>query len=157
MSDGPDTSAPVLIAYDGSDFANAAIAVAANELRPGRQAIVLSVYEPIKAIPFLGVAGVPVDQSAVESVMSDVEKGATEVAAEGVDLAKQAGFDASPLVEGGGPAWQRIVQAAEEHDASLIVLGSHGRSGVSLVLLGSVAAAVAQHSKRSVMIVHRSH
>lgn len=157
MSERPDNSAPVLIAYDGSDYAKAAITTAGRELRPGRQAIVLSVYEPIKAIPFLGVAGVPVNQSAVDSVMTDIESGANGVAVEGADLAKRAGFDARPLVEGNGPAWERIVQAAEEQDASLIVLGSHGRSGISFVVLGSVATAVAQHSKRSVMIVHRDH
>jgi nucleotide-binding universal stress UspA family protein len=44
---------------------------------------------------------------------------------------------------------------ADEHGARLIVLGSHGRSGLSGVFVGSVAAAVAQHSPRSVLIVHR--
>jgi nucleotide-binding universal stress UspA family protein len=34
------------------------------------------------------------------------------------------------------------------------VLGSHGRTGIGLVLLGSVAAAVARHTDRPVMIVH---
>jgi nucleotide-binding universal stress UspA family protein len=34
------------------------------------------------------------------------------------------------------------------------VLGSHGRTGVGLVLMGSVAAAVARHTNRPVMIVH---
>jgi hypothetical protein len=35
------------------------------------------------------------------------------------------------------------------------VLGSHGRSGLAGVLIGSVAEAVAAHSRRSVLIVHR--
>jgi nucleotide-binding universal stress UspA family protein len=36
----------------------------------------------------------------------------------------------------------------------LIAIGSRGRTGLSKVLLGSVASAVAQHSGRSVLIVH---
>jgi nucleotide-binding universal stress UspA family protein len=46
------------------------------------------------------------------------------------------------------------VEAADEHDAGIIVMGSHGRTGARLVLLGSVAAAVARHTERPVLIVH---
>jgi nucleotide-binding universal stress UspA family protein len=53
------------------------------------------------------------------------------------------------------PVWRAIADAADASDASLIVLGSHGRSGFPGVLLGSVAQDVAAHSKRSVLIVHR--
>jgi nucleotide-binding universal stress UspA family protein len=52
------------------------------------------------------------------------------------------------------PTWKGIIEAADKQDASLIVLGSHGRSGLSQ-LVGSVASAVAAHSRRSVLIVHR--
>jgi nucleotide-binding universal stress UspA family protein len=55
------------------------------------------------------------------------------------------------------PTWQGIVNAADEHKASVIVLGSHGRSGLSGLVVGSVAGAVAAHSRRSVLIVHRQH
>ena len=55
----------------------------------------------------------------------------------------------------GAPTWKVIAAGADEHDARLIVLGSHGRSGLSDVLVGSVAAAVASHSRRSVLIAHR--
>ena len=37
------------------------------------------------------------------------------------------------------PTWKGIVQVAEEHDASVIAIGSHGRSGLASVLVGSVA------------------
>ena len=49
----------------------------------------------------------------------------------------------------------RIVKLAEEHDASVIVLGSHGRNGLVGALVGSVAAAVSAHSRRTVLITHR--
>ena len=62
--------------------------------------------------------------------------------------------DATALVEIGTPVWQRIVEVAGERDASLIVLGSHRRSGLTGHLLGSVAAAVVKHSASSVLVVH---
>jgi nucleotide-binding universal stress UspA family protein len=52
------------------------------------------------------------------------------------------------------PTWKGIIDAADSRDASLIVLGSHGRSGVTSLVVGSVASAVAAHSRRSVLIVH---
>lgn len=56
------------------------------------------------------------------------------------------------LVEGKRTA-QAIVDAAEEMGADLIVMGSHGRSGVARVLLGSVAAQVLVLAKVPVMVV----
>jgi nucleotide-binding universal stress UspA family protein len=64
------------------------------------------------------------------------------------------GFDATGVAAGGTPIWQTVVESAEERDASLVVMGSHGRTGVGLVLMGSVAAAVARHTERPVLIVH---
>jgi nucleotide-binding universal stress UspA family protein len=46
------------------------------------------------------------------------------------------------------------VAVAGEHEASLIVLGSHSRRGLARHLLGSVAAAVVAHSGASVLVVH---
>jgi nucleotide-binding universal stress UspA family protein len=70
-------------------------------------------------------------------------------------LQPKRGSTPAPWSRAATPPGSRIVETAEELDAGLIVLGSHGRSGLGYVLLGSVATAVAQHSKRSVMIIHR--
>jgi nucleotide-binding universal stress UspA family protein len=153
VPDEPDDS-PVLIAYDGSEFANSAIAAVSAELRPGREAVVLTVSEPGKALPFLGVPGVAVDDGALEEVLASNKEGAEKVAARGAELAREGGLEARPLVVEGDPVWRVIVDTAEELGARLIAIGSHGRSGLGFVVLGSVAAAVAQHSKRSVLIAH---
>jgi nucleotide-binding universal stress UspA family protein len=58
-------------------------------------------------------------------------------------------------MSGEAPAWKGIAQAANERDASLIVLGSHGKSGLAGMFVGSVAGAVAGHAPRSVLIVHK--
>lgn len=149
-----ENASPVLIAYDGSDFAKGAIAEAANQLAAGRRAIVLTVSEPLGGIPFFGAAGAPVEPETMEGLVDAAEQGAQKIAEEGAGLARDAGFDAEPLVAIGGPVWNLIVEAAEQRGADLIVIGSRGRSGIAHILLGSVAAAVAQHSKRSVLIFH---
>lgn len=155
MPDRTDDS-PVLIAYDGSEFADSAIAAVSAELRPGREAVVLTVAEPVKALPFIGVRGVAVDEGAVNQVLASNREGAEKVAERGAALAREAGLEARPQVVEGDPVWREIVDAAEELGAELIAIGSHGRSGLGLVVLGSVATAVAQHSKRSVLIAHPS-
>jgi nucleotide-binding universal stress UspA family protein len=79
---------------------------------------------------------------------------ATAVAEEGAALAREAGFAAEPRVEVDATPWQAIVRIGDELDADVIAIGSRGRTGLTKVLLGSVASAVAQHSARSVLIVH---
>jgi nucleotide-binding universal stress UspA family protein len=144
-----DKARPILIAYDGSDYAKAAIEQAGEQLRDDRRAIVLTVWQPYTAVGFVGApAVVPVE------LEENVGRNAREVAEEGARLARRAGFDAEPLVEQGDPVWQRIVESAEEHDADILVMGSHGRTGISRLLLGSVASAAASHTDRSVLIAH---
>jgi nucleotide-binding universal stress UspA family protein len=140
---------PILIAYDGSDYAKAAINQAAEQLGTSRRAIILTVWQPYGAA-FLAVGVAPV------GLEEGVENDARKLAEEGAQLAREAGFDAEPAVERGDPIWQRIVDAADERDVGIVVLGSHGRTGLQQVLLGSVAGAVASHSGRPVLIVHVS-
>ena len=48
---------------------------------------------------------------------------------------------------------ERILQTAQAHGADLIVLGTHGRSGIERLLLGSVAQSVSHHSNIPVLLV----
>jgi nucleotide-binding universal stress UspA family protein len=139
----------VVFAYDGSDEAKNAIREAGRQLRSGRDAIVLSVWQPLATVPFAGVAG-----GGTPDVEESIEAEARKVAAEGAELARSAGFAATPLVVSGSPIWHTIVTTAEEHDANIVVMGSHGRTGINLVLMGSVAAAVVRHTERPTLIVH---
>jgi nucleotide-binding universal stress UspA family protein len=141
---------PVAFAYDGSDLAEAAIAEAGRQLRAGRAALVLTIWEPFN-VGFLPVGDVEFDAARVDQV----RKAAEQTAAHGAELAGAAGFQAQSMAAEAAPTWRGIVDAADQHDASLIVLGSHGRSGLAGAVLGSVASAVAAHSRRSVLIVHR--
>lgn len=49
-------------------------------------------------------------------------------------------------------AYQAIVDAAEQQRADLIVMASHGRKGVSAIVLGSETVKVLTHSKIPVLV-----
>jgi nucleotide-binding universal stress UspA family protein len=69
-----------------------------------------------------------------------------------VQRAKAAGANATFLVWE-GDAGDAIVAAADSESADLIVVGSHGRSGVSRFFIGSVSDYVVRHAHCPVMVV----
>jgi len=143
------SSGPVLFAYDGSELATLAIEQAAQQLAPGRDALVLTVWQPAD------VGFVPVNERHFDATQAqEVKKAAEETAAHGASLAEKAGFRSQSAAVEAAPTWKGIVETADERGASLIVLGSHRRSGLTGHLLGSVAAAVVKHSASSVLVVH---
>ncbi|AZH25728.1 universal stress protein [Haloplanus aerogenes] len=66
--------------------------------------------------------------------------------------ARETGVDASAAVRTGHPH-EAIREYAETVDADLVVLGTHGRSGVERVLLGSVAERTLRTATRPVLVV----
>ena len=140
---------PVLFAYDGSELARLAIEEAGRQLQAGRDAVVLTVWRPF-AVGFIPPPEVEFNAAASD----EVRKAAEETAGRGASMAQAAGFRAQGLAVKEAPTWKGIARAADDRDASLIVLGSHGKSGLTGMFLGSVAADVAGHSGRSVLIVH---
>jgi nucleotide-binding universal stress UspA family protein len=143
-------SGPVVFAYDGSELAAHAIDEAGRLLQAGGEALVVTVWQPFD-VGFLPVGGLQFDAAQI----ADVRAAAAQTAAAGAALAEAAGFRAQSAEIETSPTWKGIAELAEAHDARLIVFGSHGRSGLAGALVGSVAAAVAAHSRRSVLIVHR--
>jgi len=152
-ADGETTevaAGPVLFAYDGSELAEFAIEQAAGQLAPGRDAVVVCVWQPAD-VGFLPVGGREFDAAQA----GEVRKAAEETAAYGASLAERAGFRSQSLARQAAPTWKGIVRAAEDRGASLIVLGSHRRAGLAGHLLGSVASAVVAHAAVSVLVVRR--
>jgi nucleotide-binding universal stress UspA family protein len=141
---------PVVFAYDGSDLAKRAIEEAGRQLEPGRDAVVLTVWRPY-GVGFIPPPGVEFDAAASD----EVRRAAEETAAQGASMAQAAGFRAQSLEVKEPTTWKGIARVADDRNASLIVLGSHGKSGLTGIFLGSVAGAVAAHSGRNVLIVHR--
>ena len=145
----PRGSGPVAFAYDGSELAKLAIETAGKLLGTGRDALVLTVWKPFD-VGFVPAVGLRIDAAEV----NEVKQAAEQTAAEGASLAESVGFRARSLSIESATTWKGIVDLADDRGASLIVLGSHVRTGPARVLFGSVAGAVAAHSRRSVLITH---
>ena len=145
----PAPTGPVLFAFDGSELAAFAIKEAARQLATGRAAIVLCVWQPVD------VGFVPTSTGHFDADQApEVRRAAEATAAYGASLAERAGFRAQSVAVEAAPTWKGIVEAVVAHQASLIVVGSHRRSGLVGHLVGSVAAAVVAHANASVLIVH---
>lgn len=93
---------------------------------------------PVFGVPELGVA---MTSSVIDQLVRDNQIAVDRLVAARKDQAKLAGG----LLRTGDPR-DVIVQTAEELKADLIVMGTHGRRGLSRALLGSVAESVVRHS-----------
>jgi nucleotide-binding universal stress UspA family protein len=72
-------------------------------------------------------------------------------------LAREYGISsASCRVLGGGPAFDEICRIAQEIPADLIVMPTHGRTGLKHVFLGSTAERIVQHSPSPVLVTRGS-
>jgi nucleotide-binding universal stress UspA family protein len=146
---------PLLVCYDGSDDAKYAIETAAT-LFPGGRTVVVSVWQRLAGLDSIAWAGEPGGMvNSVELDRAAAEHG-SRLAEEGARIAHEAGLDAEPLaVEALGPIWKTIVEAGAADDASAIVIGSRGLTGLRAMLLGSVSSAVVQHAGRPTLVIHR--
>jgi nucleotide-binding universal stress UspA family protein len=154
----PD-AAPVLIAYDGSGLSRAAIREAA-ELFAGRPAVVVTVWEPGLAAVFrappgpLGEAALPPDPATIETLDRVQREHASTVAADGVELAGSLGLAAEPrVVPDELDVADTLIDVARERGAAVVVVGSHGISGLRSRLLGSVARKLLAHCDRPVLVI----
>jgi nucleotide-binding universal stress UspA family protein len=146
---------PVLFCYDGSDTAATAIAVAAR-LLSSRDATVCHARAGISGAVFHSDADdLPrALMEAAEELDALDREAAERVTAAGVRLASEAGFRAEPLAaRERRSTWRTLLEAADQHDASVIVTGAHGLSGVGRLVRGSVSTAVLNHSERPVLVV----
>ena len=142
---------PLLLCYDGSENAKHAIREAAALLAP-RRALVLTVWQDATALPSLAWAGAALPD--LEDVFAAARDGAERMAEEGAGIARATGFDAISIVaEAKGPIWAAVEQAAEEHDASAIVVGTRGLSGIKSLLLGSVSSGIVHHTLRPAVVI----
>jgi nucleotide-binding universal stress UspA family protein len=84
--------------------------------------------------------------------MPEVKQNAEEATGYVADVARERGIDVEEHLRVGEPA-RAIRKFVEENDIDLIVIGSHGRSGLSRVILGSVTEKVLRRTHLPVLVV----
>lgn len=147
-------SETVLVPLDGSQQAEKALEYALDDLDAEITAI--TVIDPFDTDPLTigyqspsGVPGIPGYSEEWYEGARERARGVLEDARESAD---ERGTGIATAIEAGRPA-RTIIDYAVDHEFDHIVLGSHGRSRLSRVLLGSVAETIARRSPTSVTIV----
>jgi nucleotide-binding universal stress UspA family protein len=131
----------VLVATDGSRHSAAAAAKAVDFAASyGGRVVAVSVVELPDEV--YGVA-----PEAVEKIIERARGYVGAVAA----LANKAGVDCTVAVREGASA-AKVVQLAKDESAGVIVMGSHGRTGLSRLLMGSVTEKVIGHAPCPVLV-----
>lgn len=139
----------LLVPLDGSLPSEAALSQAtalAGAL--GAALTLVMVYDPY---PFIGAAAeygtyqVQYREDLCREVNNILERG--RVAVQGAGLKAATRVIESPIT------WRAILEAADATKADLIVMGSHGRSGLDKLVMGSVTQRVLQHTGLPVLVV----
>ena len=109
-----------------------------------------------KEIPMLMARGfivpsadVKVIEKVIDRVTEEAKRRLNQMANE---LAQKHSISVVSVVEMGMP-FERIIKKAEELEVDLIVVGSHGKTGIEKLLLGSVSEKVARKAETNVLIV----
>jgi nucleotide-binding universal stress UspA family protein len=135
----------IMVPVDGSEQAHEAVEFVDDEFDDG-VLVLLHVVNPAEAgysaqasLPSFSEEWYEDQKEQAEALFDDLES-----AVEGLDI--------ETALEVGKPT-QVIVDYAEQEDVDQIVMGSHGRSGVTRILLGSVAETVVRRSPVPVTVV----
>jgi nucleotide-binding universal stress UspA family protein len=142
----------ILLPVDGSAPAQEALDEVARRPWPMPSSVrVLSVVRPYAPPAIEFVPGTFTLQEVLEQHQIEAE----QIAARAADRLAQTGLSVDTAVRQGDPR-AAIVDEATEWGADLIVIGSHGHTGLKRLLLGSVAQAVVAHAPCSVEVArHR--
>ena len=140
----------ILVPLDGSELAECALAHV-RAIAKGCKAdkvVLLRVLEPVIGAPHDSVSAERIRQAAGK-LEADAEEYLNKVAG---NLKKDGIPAEAELVLGGEPA-AKIIEFAKKDGATLIIISTHGRSGVSNWFFGSVAERVVRHSPVPVLMV----
>lgn len=145
----------ILLAIDDSKYAEAATQAAISNVRQDHaQVLVLHVvdWSNFMPNPFPTGGGEPMySVRRLESIIETETKMAHELVKNAGERLRSAGFEVSTSVREGDPKMV-ILDCAAEWAADLIIVGSHGRKGLTRFFLGSVSEAIARYAHCSVEI-----
>ncbi len=139
----------ILIATDGSELSGKAVRAGIGLAKAlGAKATLFTVSLPFKVFETdSSMFGVKATAYKVEC-----ERRAAEYLDRGVDLANSAGVRIESLHVYADHPFKAIIQVAAKNDCDLVVMASHGRKGMTGVLLGSETTKVLTHSKVPVLV-----
>lgn len=135
----------ILVAYDGSEPASEAVEYAIRE-HSDKKIVLLRVVDVASGAT---EAGLNLAQEKLRELRNEVHE---ELSDEVLDRLEESGVEFDTEVVFGDPA-REIVAYAEENDMEGIVVGSHGRKGVTRMFLGSVAEKVVRRAPVPVTVV----
>lgn len=151
-----------LLPVDGSDLSADAIAQAAKLLSPGESAVlIVEVVDSVSHIlaqttpAGFALSGVGIDAQAVQQVVQGQHQSAAEDLALAKERLERAGVEhvETKIVE--GSPGEAIVEVAHAEQCDVVVMATHGRSGLTRTVLGSVADHVIRHLKGiPVLLIH---
>ena len=117
----------------------------------GSQLTLLHV-QPALPVPMVGM-GDMLDPATLESLSQTAEKESARILQEGQAAGLAAGVDIRTEVVKQDLPYRAIVEAAKRHGCDLIVMASHGRKGLSGLLIGSETQRVLLHASIPVLVV----
>ncbi|MFZ2196119.1 MAG: universal stress protein [Thermodesulfovibrionales bacterium] len=141
----------ILIATDGSKYSIAAATEAIGIAKRCKSNLIIVAAVHTEALSsMIADTGYTQDQQAViqKEELQRAERNISVVK----ELAEKEGIHAKDFISEGRP-YEAIVKAALNNDVDLIVVGSHGRTGISRFLMGSVTERVIGHAESAVLIV----
>jgi len=141
----------ILFPTDFSDVASKALQYV-KQLREagGREVVVLHVIDQSN-LELLSSYSTIQDYMTIEK---EIDKRATEEISFISNELRQLGFIVRERIEKGIPL-RVVLKVAEEESPSVIVVGSHGKSNLEEMLLGSISEKVVRKSKHPVLVVKR--
>ena len=140
----------ILLPTDFSECGNYALSYAASLARTFKASIIcINVIEPI--VPTVGYSGMT-EPLPIADIAEQLEDSAERELPKLAECDECAGLDVEELVVHGEAA-SEIVRVAKERDVDLIVIASHGRTGLAHLILGSQAQRVLASSKIPVLVI----
>jgi len=144
----------ILIPTDGSEFAQKAIPQAlelAKKIGAKVTAIVVEHSFDVYNVPESKMYSMTKEYAAYAK---HIKEHASKVLDDVAQAAKDAGVACNAMQVVHDHPYEAIIKTAEKEGCDLIVMTSHGRSGISGLVLGSVTTKVLTHTKIPVLVCH---
>jgi nucleotide-binding universal stress UspA family protein len=139
----------ILVPTDGSEISRRAVQAACSMAKLcGARVVVLSVKSPFPYSAISEMQPVP-----PQEFYDAQERMTTQWVQEAQAVAQQAGVACEGFAIEALHPWEGIIEQAKTQGCDLIVMASHGRRGLSAMLLGSETTRVLTHSALPVLVV----